>query len=193
MPARAVFTRVASTILLGGLFALPGLLAGSAAAQWRRGGAQVADEPWRRSDGDFGAMLVVTDRLDRFLGEWAKPDAPGHPPTVKRVSSAKRGDVVWGLILFSHCAPDRSRRCRAEADFTVLRPDGSTYATHDGAEVWRAAPPPRSNLQLATARLGFHVEKDDPLGTYRIRAVVKDLEAKRSVTLEQTLEVRAAD
>ena len=128
--------------------------------------------------GDFTARLVVTDRLDQ--------------PTLPAAKSAARGEVVWGVILFSHCAADAHGRCRAVADFTVLRPDGSVYATQEGAEVWSAMPPRRKGEQLSTARLGLHIRPDDPLGRYRIRAVVKDLEAKKSVTLERALVVTAS-
>ena len=128
--------------------------------------------------GDFTATLVVTDRLDG--------------PTLHAAKTAVRGEVVWAVILFSHCAADAHARCRAVADFTVLRPDGSVYDSHEGAEVWSAMPPRRKTPQLSSARLGVHFRPGDPLGRYRIRAVVKDLEAKRSVTLERALVVTAS-
>jgi hypothetical protein len=134
----------------------------------------LAPAQWR-SDGDFGASLVVTDRL--------------NGSTLHAAKAAVRGEVVWGVILFSRCAADAHGRCRAVADFTVLRPDGSVYASHEGAEVWSAMPPRRKTPQLSSARLGLHIRPTDPLGRYRIRAVVKDLEAKRSVTLESALVV----
>lgn len=127
-------------------------------------------------DGDFAARLVVTDRLDG--------------KTLQPAKAAVRGEVVWGVILFSHCKADPHGRCRAVADFTVLRPDGSVYDSHEGAQVWSAMPPRRKGEQLSTARLGVHIRASDPLGRYRIRAVVKDLEAKRTLTLESAIEVR---
>ena len=131
--------------------------------------------PARGTGGDFGATLVVKDRLDG--------------PTLHATKTALRGQVVWGVILFSHCKADAHGRCNAVADFTVLRPDGSVYASNEGAEVWRAMPPRHAAPQLSTARLGLHIRPTDPLGRYRIRAVVKDLEAKRTVTLESALVV----
>ena len=141
--------------------------------------AFACDAP-RRSG--FAATLVVTDRLDRFMNERS------HSSAVRPVSAA-RGDIVWGLITFSHCVADAHGRCRVVADFTVLRPDGSTYATHDGADVWSATPPWGREPQLSSARLGLHLKPGDPLGRYRIRAVVTDLEAKRSLTLESAFDV----
>jgi hypothetical protein len=131
--------------------------------------------PARETGGDFGATLVVTDRLEG--------------PALHAAKSALRGQVVWAVILFSHCKAGAHGRCNAVADFTVLRPDGSVYASNEGTEVWRAMPPRRKTPQLSTARLGLHIRPTDPLGRYRIRAVVKDLEAKRTVTLESALVV----
>lgn len=164
--------------------------AAPASAQWRESGKQVADDAWRKSDGEFAAMLVVTDRLDQFLLEWEKPDDPSHPPNISAAKSAKRGDVVWGIVIFTGCAPGEKKLCRADVDFEVLRPDGSQYASHKGAELWHAFPPAPHILQLSSARLGFQIELTDPLGTYRIRAVAHDKVAGRRVRLERTLEVQ---
>ncbi len=165
------------------------LAASAASAQWREGGRPVSDDAGRQRDGDFGAMLVVTDKLDQFLLEWDKPDDPSHPPMVSRARSAKRGGVVWAVVVFTNCAPGDDRLCRADVDFDILRPDGSSYASHKAAELWHGPPPPPHILQLSAARLGFQVELDDPLGTYAIRAVALDRVANRKVTLEQKLDV----
>jgi len=168
-------------------------LAAPASGGWRRDGEPVQDEAWRKSDGDFGALLVVTDRLDQFLIEWEKPDDPAHPPVLRPAPFAKRGDTVWGVVLFKGCKPGAKRLCRAEVDFTVLRPDGSVYASHKNADLWHSSPPPGKNLQLSSARLGLHIEDKDPLGAYLVRAVARDLEAHRTVTVERKLEVRARE
>ena len=165
------------------------LAASVSSAQWNERGKPVPDDAGRRSDGDFGAMLVVTDKLDQFLLEWDRPDDPNHPPYISRAKSAKRGDVVWAVIVFTNCAAGGDRLCRADVDFDITRPDGSSYASHKAAELWHGPPPPRHILQLSAARLGFQVELDDPLGTYTIRATARDGVANRKVTLEQKLEV----
>jgi hypothetical protein len=166
------------------------LSASAAAAQWNERGKPVPDDAGRKSDGEFGAMLVVTDKLDQFLREWDKPDDPSHPPYISRAKQAKRGDVVWAVVVFTNCAAGSDRLCRADVDFDIVRPDGSSYASHKAAELWHGPPPPRHILQLSAARLGFQVELNDPLGTYTIRATALDRVANRKVTLEQKLDVR---
>lgn len=141
----------------------------------RRRGVQ--DEPWRRSDGRFGAMLLLTATPDDFLEQWSRPAAPGYAPKITTVSEASRRDVVAAMILFTRCAPNSSGRCDSVADFRVIRPDGSTYGERFGAILWREAPPGETALQLGEARLAFEIEPDDPLGVYKIYATVRDLVA----------------
>jgi hypothetical protein len=80
--------------------------------------------------------------------------------------------------------------CDSEVDFKLLKPDGSIYAEHSGVELWKRKPsPPRGNLQLSVANLGFKVELQDPPGKYTLRAVVHDRNAKLDLSLEQEIEV----
>lgn len=165
------------------------LIASGAHAQWRRDREVVEDEPWRRSDGEFGAMLLLTADPDAFLEQWGRPAAPGYAPKITTVSQANRGDVVVAMILFTRCAPSPSGRCNSLADFRVARPDGSIYAEHAGAVVWRDKPPDERALQLGQAQLAFEIEPEDPIGVYKIHTTVRDLVAKRSVELMQALAV----
>jgi hypothetical protein len=169
------------------------MLAATASAQWQSNGERVADEPWRRSDGDFGAMLLLTAHPDEFVEQWNRPAAPGYQPRIRTVTEAARGDVVSALVLFARCADDASGACWSEVDFRVVRPDGVTYAELEGAVVWKSKPPPETQLQLAQDRLGFEIEPDDPTGVYQIHATVRDMVSDRSVHLVQTLEVNASD
>lgn len=120
----------------------------------------------------------------------ARPRPATRP--VSRVSEAVRGDVVAAVILFSGCASDGVGRCNTLADFRVLRPDGSVYAEHADAIVWRQAPVDGSGLQLSQAHLAFEIEPEDPVGVYEIHATVRDLIAGKSVALVQTLAVAPA-
>jgi hypothetical protein len=152
-------------------------------------GATAPREPWQRSDGEFGALLIVTDEIESFLEAWSKPPAAGYAPSIKPAERARRGGVVTAVVLFSGCAAAEDGNCRCDADLTVLLPDGSVYGEHRGVPVWDSAPPPGHNLQLSNGRLKFRIEDHDPLGTYRIQALVRDLVAKRSVLLEWKIEV----
>jgi hypothetical protein len=160
--------------------------------QWHQNGDPVGDEAWRRSDGSFGAMLLLTKQPEQFIEAWQRPEAPGYTPELKRASEARRGETVAAMILFGRCGTDAFGNCNARADWKVLRPDGSTYAEQADTEVWLLPPPPPKNLQLGASRLALRIEPDDPLGTYQIRAVVRDRVARRRVTLVQELVVLEA-
>ncbi|MFI5314337.1 MAG: hypothetical protein ACHQ6T_01440 [Myxococcota bacterium] len=147
-----------------------------------------AGETWHKTDAPFEATLVLTDQLNAFLDQWSKPGAHARAPASAPLS-AKRGATVWAVVVFGGCAPDKSARCHVQADFKVMRPDGSTYSANPNTEVWHARPPDKGELGLSTGRLGIHIRKADPLGTYRVRAEVKDLEGHRRVALEQKLTV----
>lgn len=52
------------------LFALPAL------AQWNEGGKPARDTAWRKSSGDFGVMLLMSDDPEKFMADWEKPETP---------------------------------------------------------------------------------------------------------------------
>jgi hypothetical protein len=155
---------------------------------WQANGRLARDESWRRSDGPFGAMLLLTDQPDQFHRAWNHPGSPGYTPTIHRVSEVRRGDTVAAMIVFARCAPDSLGSCKSEVDFTVLRPDGSVYAANHGSSLWEGPPPP--DLQLGNAYLSLSLEPRDPLGRYQIRAAVRDEVAGRRVLLNTTVLVR---
>ncbi len=162
----------------------------TAYAQWREGGGAVPDTEWSKSDGDFGAMLLVTDDPDGFFERWNQPPSPDYKPELTTASSATRGDVIVAVVIFTGCVANADGNCESTVDFKVLYPDGSLYADLERGELWMDKPatvPPY--LQVSVANLGLKIEDDDPFGTYRIEAGVQDLVAKRQLKLRQTIEV----
>jgi hypothetical protein len=157
-------------------------------AQWRQDGRPVADDGWRRSDGPFGAMLVLTDRPKQFLDSWALTSTD-FAPTIHRVSEATRGAVVAAMILFTSCQGDSSGKCQVEVDFKVLGPDGGVYAEHREVGIWDSAQPPPDLVQLGKSHLMLRIEPGDPLGSYQLYAVARDRIAGRQVSLKQSLSV----
>ncbi|MCU7852827.1 MAG: hypothetical protein KZQ80_11485 [Candidatus Thiodiazotropha sp. (ex Monitilora ramsayi)] len=168
------------------------LFVGSTNAQWNEGEERrpVPDTPWRSSSGDFGAMLMITNDPDGFFEEWNKPPSPDYKPNMSTVSEAQRGDVVMAIILFSGCSADQVGDCNSQVDFKVYKPDGSLYSEHSNGELWSNKPAiPQGSMQVSVSNLGFKVELDDQLGEYRIEAVVRDMNAKKSLKLVQTFRI----
>jgi len=167
---------------------------GPAAAQWQTDEKATPDEPWRKHQGDFGAMLVFTSEPDQFLEAWSRPPTDDYRPEMVLTGSTRRGETVAAFVLFAGCRPDSKGKCSSSVDFVLRKPDGSVYAEHVGAELWidKPAPPPR-RLQLGVANLMLRVETDDPLGVYRLKAEVRDHLANVELRLEQTLTVEDSE
>jgi hypothetical protein len=90
-----------------------------ATGQWWSGDKKVPDEPWRKSNGKFGAMLLLTPDFESFLKEWKNPDVP----TIKITDSAHRNNRLDAAIIFTGCAA-REGNCNVVVDFFVNKPDG---------------------------------------------------------------------
>lgn len=162
----------------------------TAIPQWRKGGEEVPDTEWRKSSGDFGAMLLVTSDPEGFFEAWNRPPSPDYKPVIKTAEEAHRGDSVVGVVLFIGCKADESGNCRADMDLRLLYPDGSVYGEFEGAELWIDKPAPApGHLQVSVGNLGLRVEPDDPYGTYRFEAIVRDRVANTTLELKQYLEI----
>jgi hypothetical protein len=164
------------------------LIASPASGQWKENGRAAPDEPWRRSDGSFGAMLFLTRNLKGFQEQWAKPASHDYQPRLDPTEEGVRGETVSTVVLFHGCTAGLDRRCNAEATFRLLRPDGSLYGQHTGV-LWRSEPPPAPNLQMSAAHMAFEIELDDPLGTYRVEVIVLDRVSGRTLKLVRPLAV----
>lgn len=167
----------------------------SADAQWNEGDQRspVPDTEWQKSNGDFGAILLITNKPNEFFENWEKPPSPDYKPQMATVSEARRGDVVMAIVLFSGCAPNKEGNCSSQVGFKVINPDGSIYADHAGGELWSNKPAiPVGNLQVSVSNLGFEIEPHDQLGEYLIQASVKDLAANKEVFLTQKIAINGS-
>ena len=151
-----------------------------ATAQWKKGDERTPDTPDRKSVNGFGANLLVVENPRAFVEEWQKPETPKINP----VSEVKRGVVIGAFVLFAGCKPDPQGLCNSEVDYTVYKPDGTIYAERKEQPLWKEAAPPGTNIQLSRAILGIRMEENDPVGDYKVKASVRDLNAQISFELE---------
>ena len=148
--------------------------------QWVKNGEKEADTPDHKSVNGFGAHLLVVKKPLEFIEEWKKPETPHITP----VSVAKRGEQLGIFILFAGCKPDANGKCNSEVDYSVYKPDGTTYTEKTGLELWKDQAPPAPNIQLSRAILALRMERADPDGEYKVKAKVHDLNADISFELE---------
>ncbi|MEO7420376.1 MAG: hypothetical protein ABI163_25185 [Thermoanaerobaculia bacterium] len=152
-------------------------------AQWKTDGAPLPDTPWQKSDGDFGAMLVLTDRPEEFFAAW---ETKGPGVSMSETVNAKRGLPIVGVVLFTGCAPTREGLCNSTVTYTVFKPDGTVYGQQQEGELWTGKqPPPKNEIQLSVGNMGIVLEPADPLGTYVMRAEVQDRVSQKTIRLER--------
>lgn len=161
--------------------------------QWQLNGKDIGNESWRRSVNGFGAVLLLTNKPDDFFKEWSNPNAD-YQPRINVTVSANRLETITAVILFQRCKADLKGDCDTEVDFRVLRPDGSVYAEYKGAKLLRGKQSSSvDGMQLGLEQLGFKIEADDPLGDYRIEAIVRDKLSATEVPLVQILTVKPTE
>ena len=158
------------------LLLLPALLLAAPA------GGQGAAGPSARQGG-FGAMLLMTADPAAFRRAWAGP----QPPKLNATTKAARGKPVYAMVIFSGCRAAADGKCRVTGQFSVTRPDGRPYQAPAQAKIWSGAPAAASKMLLAEGSVGLKLEPKDPLGAYRVRAVVTDHVARISVPVEQAV------
>jgi len=141
----------------------------------------IVGSSWSKQSGDFGAMLLLSDEPDRFIRAWGETskDFP-----LQMTDTVSRGIPLVAFVLFRGCAPDEHGLCNASVDFTVLRPDGTEYASFTDKDLWKHKPAmPTGAVQLAAEHMGVVIEPEDPLGRYEIRVSVRDHNAGVTLTL----------
>ena len=108
------------------------LITSTVNSQWREGGVGIEDTAWKKSQGDFCAMLMITDDPDGLFEAWSRPPSPDYGPNTRAVSTARRGDIVLSFVIFSGCEPDDKGNCNCSVEYTAYFPDGSIYGHHEG-------------------------------------------------------------
>jgi hypothetical protein len=156
-------------------------------AQWLKNGKPVADKPWLKVWGKYGAQFELTDKPDELFRAWQKP-AVGVPVSTTKI--AKRGEPVAGVVFFAGCTKDKDGFCNATVTFQVFKPNGSPYNEEQVSELWIGkAPPPYGKLQLSKDAIGVIIEPNDPNGVYKVRAFLEDKISQAEVELIRTFRV----
>lgn len=163
-----------------GLILLVLLTATGTFAQWKSDGKLANDAPDRKAVKGFAGHLIVVQDPRKFIEMWQKPETP-HFESAKEVGF---NESIGILVLFAGCKEDEKRACNTEVDYTVYKPDGSIFAERKKQPLWKETAPPRKNTQLGRAILAFRMVNESPLGEYKVKAKVSDLNADISFDLE---------
>lgn len=160
------------------------------AGTWKENGKPVPDTEWAKSDGDFGAELVFTDKPDELFAAWEKP---GPVVYYSQTPTAIRGVPIVGVVFFAGCAADAKGNCQATVRFTATTPDGKPWGKPVDGELWVNKPPPgKGQMQLSVGNMGIVIDPGDPLGVYRVKAEITDTIGKKKMVLERSFTVMEA-
>jgi len=117
------------------------------------------------------ADLLVTNQPGTVFMRWQQ----GEKFELANVKTARRGEPIAALVLFSACGRDKQGNCDLRMDMVVVDPAGRIYGESKDTEVWAGkAAPSLGTTQLGVGYLMIRIEPKDPPGTYRIKAHITD-------------------
>ncbi len=152
---------------------------------WLKDGKPIADQPNIKSKGGFGAQLFLTEST-QFFEDWEKSVAPNLPPLIK----ARRNVPFYTAILFVNPGKDIGGAANVTCDITVRKPDGSIYGEMKNITgLTGTAMPQEDDLHLSKERMGIRIEPHDPVGTYTVGVVIRDIVKKVELPLTISFEV----
>jgi len=175
------------TTLIATLAALVWASAGQ--AQWAENMEPSDDTPWRKTWGEHGALLQLTEKADEMV---AAIKAGSPTLFVAGTETATRGVPLVGVIFFAGCDPDPKGLCDTAVTLQVFKPDGTPYGEPEQSDLWVGRPPPKKGqLQLGMGAIGVKIEPDDPMGKYTVRAHLHDKVSGAKVELSRIFEVKS--
>jgi hypothetical protein len=144
-------------------------------------------KPFPNHNGDFSAMLVVTD--ESALKEFKKPSNEGM--YLKESSKAKRGDILAIKIIFGGMELTDELMSDVTFDLKILDPDGKIYdgADNKGLEALKAKVPKRFSVFDNRSFAKIRFEPKDKLGKYQFIASIHDNIGKKSINLIKEVEL----
>ncbi len=132
------------------------------------------------------ADLLVTNQPGTILLRWQL----GRGFELPNVKTARRGEPIGALVLFSGCAGDKEGHCNVTTDMLILDPAGKVYGESKDMEIWVGKPPPSPGAtQLGVGYMMIRIEPTDPAGRYRVKAHVTDHVSKIALDHERSFEV----
>ena len=144
-------------------------------------------KPFPNRDGDFSAMMVITD--ESALKEYEKPSSEGLH--FQEASKAKRGDILAIKIVFAGMELTNELMSDVTFDLQVLDPEGKIYDKTDlkALEALKARIPKRFSVFDNRSFIKIRFEPKDKLGKYQFVATIHDNVGKKSIPLKKEVEL----
>jgi len=153
-------------------------------AEWLHNGVPVTDYPYAKTVGEFGAMLIFTDKPDELFTAWNK-DTRGVSADFN-VEEIKQYNSIIAAIIFSNCTPNKNGNGNVTVKFIVLDPNGKIVKETEEQEVWINRPAPAKRvLELSVQYLSIGLGEKDVPGIYTVKALVHDKNSDTRINLER--------
>lgn len=150
-------------------------------------GLPIPETEYRKTDGGFGAELVVTHDEKEALKNWNTESEGVYFPTT---DVFHKGKIITALLVFKGCEKLENNHCQLSQKFRIYQPDGKIYGDLPETELWfNRESPPGNTLGLGADYLRLIVEPDGQLGKYTFEVIVKDYQSKKEIKLTKTIEV----
>ena len=148
------------------------------------------DEPNFKRVNGFTGYLTVDDYPNDHVQSWL---VPSDVVTLREMPTMKRGKTMGAFVELMGCKQNSQRMCSARVDYTIYKPDGSTFATRavgPGGLLWKKQVASGRRSRVGLARMHFKFGKADPAGEYKVKAKVADLNADISFEIELNFYLR---
>lgn len=146
-------------------------------------GKPLPDRPEMRSNGNLGAMLVLSNDGEAFRRAWARPT----PPQLKSTDKVRRGEKLTANVLYHGCQANAQGACDLTVRFNMVTPEGRV--TPGGTGPLGDRPSPDGQVQLGHASLATTFDHTDAIGRYQVHAVITDRVARRQVALTASIDL----
>lgn len=190
------------------------IAASPASSLWEQNDKTAADETNYKEVNGFSGYLTLEDEPREGVERWLEPV---EIATLRAMPTMKRGKTMGAFVELRGCKPNARGVCNARVNYTIHKPDGRIFATRAVRQrelLWKEQAPPAPHRRYSKARISlqeqgwevgagiassqskglarmhFKLGKGDPVGEYKVKAKVTDLNADISFEIELSFYLR---
>lgn len=157
--------------------------AGEQPTQWQTNGQPAGSSTWHQSDGEFAAMLIITDEAEVVHKAWNS----GSDRAMHQLDSVEPGVAIETIVFFGGCSADPAGNCLVEALYTLTTGSGEKVVEDAPMLLSKSRRPPGNTIGISELGAGFETRIEDR--SYLFAMKVFDRVGKRAVTLTKEIVV----
>ena len=101
--------------------------------------ASASGEEWQSYDGNFMAMVFLSENPDQIYSSWN--NGPNNGVKITALPVIDNGKRFEAIVIFSGCVADESGNCNVVADWSVNTVTGKSLGEIKNAPLWVDRPP----------------------------------------------------